>query len=232
MQVSRLHPEPIGSELTSKRVCHSGIGSSSEGKEIMDLESESVHARIIDQATDLFAVHGFSGVSMREIAEACELSKAGLYYHFKDKEDLFMSILMENMAALNRLMMAMADVSGSAQEKVTYFAHGIFSQLKGNQRTLIRLASQDLRNLSPGLHAEFYQHYEAAFLAPLDRIFEQGMAENQIRSLKPRIATWTLLGVLYPFLDSKMDKNTLDGMLEDILQLFFHGVVKSESSTS
>lgn len=198
----------------------------------MDLESETVHARIIDQATDLFAMHGFSGVSMREIAEACELSKAGLYYHFKDKEDLFMSILMENMAALNRLMLDMAEVSGSTMDKITFFAYGIFSQLKGNQRTLIRLASQDLRNLSPGLHDEFYQQYESTFLAPLDRIFEQGIIEKQIRSLNPRIATWTLLGVLYPFLDSKMDKITLDGMLDDILQLFFHGVVNSEISAS
>lgn len=198
----------------------------------MDLESETVHAKIIDQATDLFAVHGFSGVSMREIAEACDLSKAGLYYHFKDKEDLFMSILMENMAALDHLMKAMANVSESTMEKVSFFAHGIFSQLKGNQRTMIRLASQDLRNLSPELYTRFYQHYEEVFLSPLDQLFKQGVAERQIRSLAPRTATWALLGVLYPFLDSKLDKTTLDGILEELLQIFFHGVVNSENPAS
>ena len=189
----------------------------------MDLENENVRERIIDQATELFALHGYNGVSMREIAEACALSKAGLYYHFKDKEDLFMSILMENLDALDRLMKATADVSGSPMDRVSFFAHGIFSHLKSNQRKMIRLASQDLRNLSPALHAEFYQHYEKIFLLPLDHLFEQGTAENQIRNLAPRTITWTLLGVLYPFLDSKMEKSSLEGMLDQILEIFFYG---------
>ena len=32
--------------------------------------------------------YGYNGISMREIAEAVGVSKAGLYYHFKDKEDV------------------------------------------------------------------------------------------------------------------------------------------------
>jgi TetR/AcrR family transcriptional regulator, regulator of cefoperazone and chloramphenicol sensitivity len=44
--------------------------------------------RILDSATEVFAEHGYSGASMRDIAERLGITKAGLYYHFTSKEDL------------------------------------------------------------------------------------------------------------------------------------------------
>jgi AcrR family transcriptional regulator len=43
---------------------------------------------IVQAAAKLFRKHGFAGVSMREIAEAVQLSKAGLYHHCPSKEGL------------------------------------------------------------------------------------------------------------------------------------------------
>ncbi|ACU75406.1 transcriptional regulator, TetR family [Catenulispora acidiphila DSM 44928] len=44
--------------------------------------------RILDSATEVFAEHGYSGASMRDIAERLGITKAGLYYHFASKEEL------------------------------------------------------------------------------------------------------------------------------------------------
>ena len=41
---------------------------------------------------------------MREIADACGISKPGLYYHFKDKEDLFLAILDQNLNDLEQIV--------------------------------------------------------------------------------------------------------------------------------
>ena len=48
-------------------------------------EATEMLTRIVGEATCLFVVRGYRGISMREIAEAAGISKAGLYYHFKDK---------------------------------------------------------------------------------------------------------------------------------------------------
>ena len=48
-------------------------------------EALDLRARILAEATRLFVVYGYNGISMREIAEAVGVSKAGQYYHFKDK---------------------------------------------------------------------------------------------------------------------------------------------------
>ncbi|MFE3518310.1 TetR/AcrR family transcriptional regulator [Streptomyces sp. NPDC059166] len=48
--------------------------------------------RIQDVALDLFAEQGYEKTSLREIAEKLQVTKAALYYHFKTKEDILISI--------------------------------------------------------------------------------------------------------------------------------------------
>ncbi|MFD7399575.1 TetR/AcrR family transcriptional regulator [Streptomyces virginiae] len=48
--------------------------------------------RIQDVALELFAEQGYEKTSLREIAELLEVTKAALYYHFKTKEDIIISI--------------------------------------------------------------------------------------------------------------------------------------------
>ncbi|MEV3932074.1 MULTISPECIES: TetR/AcrR family transcriptional regulator [unclassified Streptomyces] len=48
--------------------------------------------RIQDVALELFAEQGYEKTSLREIAEHLQVTKAALYYHFKTKEDILVSI--------------------------------------------------------------------------------------------------------------------------------------------
>ncbi|MYS24926.1 transcriptional regulator, TetR family [Streptomyces sp. DvalAA-14] len=48
--------------------------------------------RIQDVALQLFSEHGYEKTSLREIAEHLDVTKAALYYHFKTKEDILVSI--------------------------------------------------------------------------------------------------------------------------------------------
>ena len=58
-----------------------------------DLDQETWR-QILTVAKDLFFAKGYKGVSMREIAEAVQVTQAGLYYHFpKGKEELFTKMI-------------------------------------------------------------------------------------------------------------------------------------------
>ncbi|MCX4698908.1 TetR/AcrR family transcriptional regulator [Streptomyces sp. NBC_01373] len=48
--------------------------------------------RIQDIALELFAEQGYEKTSLREIAERLDVTKAALYYHFKTKEEILVSI--------------------------------------------------------------------------------------------------------------------------------------------
>ncbi|MEU9444702.1 helix-turn-helix domain-containing protein [Streptomyces sp. NPDC048304] len=48
--------------------------------------------RIQDIALELFAEQGYEKTSLREIAEHLDVTKAALYYHFKTKEEIIVSV--------------------------------------------------------------------------------------------------------------------------------------------
>lgn len=50
---------------------------------------------ILEAALVEFGAHGFDGASTTKIAQRAELSQAGLYAHFKSKEDILLSLLTE-----------------------------------------------------------------------------------------------------------------------------------------
>ncbi|MGX1852575.1 TetR/AcrR family transcriptional regulator [Streptomyces sp. NBC_01456] len=55
----------------------------------------NTHQRIQDVALELFSEHGYEKTSLREIAEKLEVTKAALYYHFKTKEDIVISLFQD-----------------------------------------------------------------------------------------------------------------------------------------
>ncbi|MDN3058584.1 MULTISPECIES: TetR/AcrR family transcriptional regulator [Streptomyces] len=60
--------------------------------------------RIQDVALELFAAQGYEKTSLREIAEHLEVTKAALYYHFKTKEDIVLSLFQDLGRPLDELI--------------------------------------------------------------------------------------------------------------------------------
>ncbi|HET7035622.1 MAG TPA: helix-turn-helix domain-containing protein, partial [Thermomicrobiaceae bacterium] len=57
------------------------------------------HERIIEAALDVFTRRGYRDAAMDEIAAEADTSKGGLYFHFPNKQALFLALL-DRMAAL------------------------------------------------------------------------------------------------------------------------------------
>lgn len=54
-----------------------------------DRAASSGRDLLLDVACDLFLEHGFDAVSIQQIVSAAQMTKASPYYHFKNKDDLF-----------------------------------------------------------------------------------------------------------------------------------------------
>jgi AcrR family transcriptional regulator len=57
-------------------------------------------ARILAVARAAFIERGYADVSMQEIADAAGLTKAAIYYHFADKEQLFNQVFLDEVDRL------------------------------------------------------------------------------------------------------------------------------------
>ncbi|MBN2078322.1 MAG: TetR/AcrR family transcriptional regulator [Spirochaetes bacterium] len=56
--------------------------------------------RILDTARRLLPRHGYHGVSLRAIASRAKLTTGAVYFHFKDKRDIYRTICFEAIDAL------------------------------------------------------------------------------------------------------------------------------------
>lgn len=183
-----------------------------------------MHQRILDEATQLFVKRGYHGVSMREISEACGVTKAALYYHYTDKSALLLEILTAHLEEVSRIVSTSCETCQNARERLTALVYGIF-QLSPQRRAIIRLASQEMANLDVSTRREFSIIYEEKFIGRIRAIYEQGMALGELRPMDASLAVWILLGMMYPFLtpqpqrSAEAERMTVDEMLS----IFFEG---------
>lgn len=70
--------------------------------------------QILEAAQAEFVLHGFKGTSMQSIADRAELPKANIHYYFKNKANLYKSVLEDIMSAWNQVLADMNEQSDPA----------------------------------------------------------------------------------------------------------------------
>ncbi|MDQ6672884.1 MAG: TetR/AcrR family transcriptional regulator [Chloroflexota bacterium] len=68
---------------------------------VEQVRSQQRHERILDAATRVFATKGYHGTLVDEIAAEAETSKGGVYFHFPNKQAIFLA-LFDRLSAMLR----------------------------------------------------------------------------------------------------------------------------------
>jgi AcrR family transcriptional regulator len=157
-----------------------------------------LYEQILETAKNLFVSQGYHGLSMREIADALGVSKAALYYYFKDKEELFLAILRLFLDDINTALDRILAQPVSCREQVRMFAEYVLTQ-PAEQRATIRLASQEISHLSPEARTAFGAIYSEKFVDKVGAILQAGMKNKEFRPMDSEVATWALLGIMFPY---------------------------------
>ena len=84
---------------------------------------------ILNKAEKLFADSGFGSVSMTNIANACNMSKANLYHHFSSKEDLYTQILIRAQKNTQNILEKTKKITGTYIEKIEFFINEHLNQM-------------------------------------------------------------------------------------------------------
>lgn len=181
--------------------------------------------RAIEEATRLFVEHGYHGISMREIAEQVGVSKAGLYYHFRDKEDLFLAILTANIEQIEAIVGQARAQETTTRGRIARILAEIGARAP-EQRAIIRLASQELGQISPQARQTFVQLYHQKFTGQIEAVLAEGIGLGELRPLDPRLATWILLGMMFPFFYPANAQHLApaEQSIELMISIFFDGV--------
>ncbi len=71
----------------------------------------STKDRIINEALTLFAVHGYSSVSVRDITKVIGIRESAIYKHFKNKQEIFDTIIQLSAERVNQLQQELIQIA-------------------------------------------------------------------------------------------------------------------------
>ena len=96
----------LAKKRTAKRASSSKAGSKSPakrtpGRPFKENGGEATRERILDAAEELFAEHGFDGVTVRQVTRKANVDVALAHYYFGTKRGLFDSVFLRRAAILN-----------------------------------------------------------------------------------------------------------------------------------
>jgi AcrR family transcriptional regulator len=184
--------------------------------------------RILQEAERLFAAGGYDGVSVREIAQACGITKANIYYYFDSKERLYLEVLQADMLALIHVLDEAAQQPGSSRERILGVARA-FWDLMRRKYTLIQITMRQFAGMEQQLRG-LVQRYQDEMVGPIQRVLEQGIRDGEVRPLNARLAAAALLGMLSIFVASYLLEIALEAgqesTIDQTVNLFFDGVAQ------
>ncbi len=187
---------------------------------------------ILETAARLICEHGYEGTSMQQIAAACRMTKAGLYHHIQNKEQLLFAIMSYGM---------------------DLFEQQVLEKVKGIEDPVERLRSCMRRNIElvtrgackevviilhehatlTGEAREYIDQRKKQYVRFIEGTFSEGVRLGRMRPLDPTIVAFSFLGmVLWVYKWFKPDGRLTEEQIADgMVDLFLAGLgVPSEAS--
>lgn len=100
---------------------------------------ERTRQRILRAALGCFAERGYAATAIQDIARAARVSKPALYYHFRDKADLFRALVTEAYEARQRRLQTALASARDIQTRLRAVMRSWFESFHEN-RQLLQLA--------------------------------------------------------------------------------------------
>jgi TetR/AcrR family transcriptional regulator len=158
------------------------------------LAPRNSRSRILSAATPLFAKHGLSGVSVRELASAAGVNLSMISYHFGGKEGLYAEILKGQFEGF-RYIDDIARSDLPPLEKFEMYIRGTIRRYRDNPY-LLRYYVSELSNPTPCFRTIVRPTVQKV-LRVLREAVEQGIARNQLRkTLNPADGVLALAGMI------------------------------------
>jgi AcrR family transcriptional regulator len=194
--------------------------------EIRTLEINS-RERLLETATELFAVKGYAGASVREIVEKAGVSKPVLYYYFKSKEGLFYAILEWAADVQQDILNEIFEVRGTVLERFIFLYRRVYEGVH-QYKSLYIMIHGLIYGPPEGVPEYDFASFQRHMLDAVKRIYAEGLSSGEIRNADAEEVAFLVLGLMDFSLNMDMVLPELADSQrpERLLQLAFQGLSK------
>ncbi len=193
---------------------------------IESLENLDTRSHIASIAIKLFAQHGFDGTSIRDIVEEAGVTKPVLYYYFKSKEELFITLITEAYDMFLSTLRKGVESDEPYPQKIKYVIHLYFEDCKKEEEEdLVRLIYMAMFGPRRSNPPEEFQQLEKEHFNLLYQLLAEGVDNGFIRKVPLEGAVWHFLGAVNIYLMGLLRHGPVpDHFEKNIYDFLFNGI--------
>lgn len=187
-------------------------------------DPEWTKSRILSVAQQLFMEKGYRAVTTREIAAQCEITQPALYYHYSDKQSLYIAMLERFVSHIQKRLRVVGDGT------IAVRLEGMLEVLSAEHPTSMMMMVHDiLVEFKEENRKRIFSLWKETYLDPFIKIFEEMQKEGMLReSIQPEdAARFCLLTLGQTMSQWKEKPKTLAGQYSLLVDLILNGTTKS-----
>lgn len=188
---------------------------------------------ILQAAEKVFAEKGFFQTTMSEIAEVAEFGTGTLYKYFKSKEELYFTLIDEQVEELHRLVKAELSQKTSAMERIKKVLGLQFEFIEKNRNFFRIYISERSRfewnvkdDFGKGIHNKM-----VAYIKILAQVIREGVKGGEFKPIDPMDSAHALVGIVNSFVFEWLispEPYPLISKMDTVLEIFLRGTQRME----
>jgi TetR/AcrR family transcriptional regulator, cholesterol catabolism regulator len=180
---------------------------------------------ILETAARLICERSYEGTSMQEIAAACRMTKAGLYHHIQNKEQLLFAIMNYGMDLFEeRVLATVRDIADPVERLRSCMRRNIELVTRGVSKEVIIILHEHAT--LTGEAREYIDGRKKRYVRFIEDAFAEAVKAGRFRPMDPTIVAFSFLGmVLWVYKWFKPDGRMTEQQISDgMVDLFFAGL--------
>jgi AcrR family transcriptional regulator len=191
------------------------------------LNTETTKAQILKIASYIFYRDGYEKGSLNAVARKVGISKAAIYYHFKNKEEILYNIIIDD---IDRLIFDLGEISKRKNDPIRELKEMVDVQVSYmSQKINAKIVFEDGNFLS-----KKYQEILRKRQKEIVEIYKNKLKEiasvRKLKDINITVAKFSVLGIinwLYQWYNPK-GKMSMEKIKENIIKIIFYGTIQED----
>lgn len=188
-------------------------------------KQQPTEAIILKAATRLFLEDGYQNVSIDDVAEMCNVTKATVYYYYDSKADLFTETMVQLMKRIREKMLTFLQEDLPLRDRLLNVTK---AHLKATVDIDMDGFIREAKNTVTAEQTKKMHEAEREMNKAIEKAFVDAMVKGEIREINPTFATQAYLSLLkvgnYKTEENHSIFQSFDETSQKIVHFFWQGL--------
>lgn len=165
--------------------------------------AEEARERLLQVALELFVERGYAATTVREIVEGAGVTKPVLYYHFKNKEGLYLEIMNGISRIFEERVKELGNSTGTIKERMIHFLTGLLDGAVHNIEA-VKLAYSIYFGPPQGAPFVDFNLFFDKILEIVESLIQEGIKCKELGSCDTLLTSWAIVGAYNTIMEEQL----------------------------